>query len=204
MNNILVRIARIGFIGWIIFELLNWIGVLNFTLDFTWIGLVITAVFVWVAIELISHHLKKATGEGLPWSIYFISLFGITWDALGDVVHWYAQFVWYDQAAHIIGGSALGIVAFITLWRLNQAKKIILPRWLLNTLSLTIANMVGVLYEVEEYTEDIISLSDRLGSGVDTVNDMLLNLVGALVFIFIADWYVHHIQRKKSSESISS
>lgn len=199
MNKILIWIARIGFLGWIIFELLNWIGVLDFTLDFTWVGLAITAVGVWIAIELISHHIKKATGSGLPWFVYVLSLFGTSWDALGDVVHWYTKFSWYDQAAHFIGGSALGIISFITLWKLYQAKKIILPRWLLNTLALTIANMVGVLYEIEEYTEDAINSSGRLGTGVDTVNDMLLNLVGALFLIFIADMYVHHLQRKRTS-----
>ena len=65
-NNVITNIIRIGFAAWIIFELLNWIGVLNFTLDFTWLGLVVTAVFVWTALEIVSHTTVFTTHTPVP------------------------------------------------------------------------------------------------------------------------------------------
>jgi hypothetical protein len=43
------------------------------------------------------------------------------------------------------------------------------------------ATMLATLYEVTEYTEDFITGSHRLGDGFDTVNDLVLGMVGGLL-----------------------
>jgi len=51
-------LALILFAGFIIFEFLNLSGVLNIPLDFSWLGLLVTAVAVWLIIELIGYLLR--------------------------------------------------------------------------------------------------------------------------------------------------
>ncbi|MBU0598518.1 hypothetical protein KKF61_06060 [Patescibacteria group bacterium] len=185
-NNAITNIIRAGFAGWIIFELLNWAGILDFTLDFTWLGLVVTAVFVWAALEIVSARLKKTTNRTLPWIVFFACFFSISFDALGDVAGWYSRFVWYDQVGHTLGGAMAALLMFFVLWRLNQAGRIKIGKKLLGFMAITGSAFFGVLYELEEYLEDVFTGGNRLGSGVDTANDMMWNTIGALIVVLIA------------------
>lgn len=201
MNKIFTNIIRIGFGGWIVFELLNWLNILHFELDFTWLGLVLTSSFVWVTMEVISAKLKKNTGKGLPWYVFGIGLLGISFDALGDVAHWYSQFDWYDQIGHFNGGAMTTLVFFFVLYRMVQADKIRLGPKLLGFLALCGGTLLGVLYEMEEYIEDVVTGGNRLGDGVDTANDLLLNTLGALFIVLIAVKIVkRHTERSEDEE----
>lgn len=194
MNTLLTNLGRLGFLGWIVFELLNWQGVLHFTLDFTWGGLVLTASVVWIVLEIISGRLKKATGQPLPWFVLLAAVLSVSVDALGDLRHWYSGYAWYDQLAHAIGGGVAGIMVFTSIWQLVQAGKVLIPKWLTGVFGLSIAVMLGAFYELEEYLEDVITGSHRLGDGFDTANDILMNTIGAIVFILVA----YFLSRKSS------
>ncbi len=200
-HNKVITVIRCGFAGWIIFELLNWLTILHFTLDFSWLGLVLTATFVWVSIELISKNLRKKTGSGFPWVVYLVSFAGTSWDALGDVGHLYSRFSWYDQAAHFAGGASLGLIFFMYLWRLHSSRIITLTPGLMGFLAWSAANIIGVFYELEEYTESVLVHNNRLGDAFDTPNDLMWNIIGSLIVIVIASRYVRRLQvfAKKSS-----
>lgn len=197
MNKILTNVMRLGFGGWIAFELLNWLGVLDFTLDFTWLGLVLTGGFVWVSIEIVSAKLKKSTGQGLPWYVFAIALLGISWDAMGDVSHWYVKFEWYDQVAHANGGAMSTLIFFFVFYRMLQAGKIKVGPKLLGFMAFCGGTLLGVLYELEEYIEDVITGGNRLGTGVDTANDMLWNAIGGLLVVYIA---IKFIKKRKAPD----
>lgn len=186
MNKIPTNIIRIGFGGWIVFELLNWLNIFHFELDFSWLGLVLTSSFVWISLEIVSAKLKKNTGKGLPWYAFGIGLLGISFDALGDVAHWYSQFEWYDQVGHFNGGAMTTLVFFFVFYRMVQADKIRIGPKLLGFMAFCGGTLLGVLYELEEYIEDIFTGGNRLGTGVDTANDMLWNAIGGLIVVFIA------------------
>lgn len=186
-------IVRILFAGWLLFEFLNWINVLHFELDFSWLGLLLTAGFVWFGMEIVSFQLEKRTGQGLSSPVFFLGLVGISWDAIGDVSRFYSKFGWYDNAAHVIGGALATLVIFSIFDRLNKAKIIQLESTLLDFVSLAIASFLGLLYEIEEFLEEIWFGHDRLGDAYDTVMDLLLNIVGGLIILAVLFFF-----RKKS------
>ncbi|MFA5135409.1 MAG: hypothetical protein WC505_06525 [Patescibacteria group bacterium] len=185
-NKVLTNAMRLGFAGWISFELLNYAGVLDFTLDFTWLGLFVTAFFVWLAVEFVSYRVKKSTGNPLPWFVFAGALFSVSFDALGDTMHWYNKFDWYDQAGHLCGTAMAALLSFNALWLLKKSGKIALSPWLVGLFAFTIASTLGVFYELEEYIEDLITGGNRFGDGPDTGNDMLLNTIGAFSTVIIA------------------
>lgn len=188
-GRIIVWFSRLGFAGWLVFEFLNWVGVLHVPLSFTWLGLMFTVLFVWVAVELISRWLGHRTGSGLSAGIYVVAFAGISMDALGDVMLWYITFDWYDQIAHALaGGVGAGLVSFNVLWRFHQAGHVQLSPSLSAFFAWTIANLTGAFYEIEEYLEDVITGGNRLGDGPDTANDLMLNLIGSAVALFIASF----------------
>ena len=194
-DKIMKWILRCGFTGWLIFEFLNLIKVLDFTLDFSWLGIMLTASFIWGAIEITSYRINKSTGQPFPWLVYLIGLIGTTWDALGDVAHFYSRYEWYDQVAHALGAAAAALVIFFALWRLKEAGKLVIGDKLLATFSFCSAAFLSVLYEVEEYLEDVFFHTNRLGNGVDTANDLLWNTVGSIIIVFTALYIMKRLKK---------
>jgi len=197
ISKICLNLVRLGFLAWIVFELLNWAEILHFTLDFTWLGLVLTSGFVWGVLEIVSARLKKSTGKPLPWFVFLLALVAVSFDAMGDVAHWYSTYEWYDQVGHVLGGSMAALVAFFVFWHLKEAGNISIGKKLAGFMALTTSAFLGVLYELEEYLEDVFTGGNRLGSGVDTANDMMWNTVGGLVVVILL---VVFIRKKRDLE----
>ncbi len=152
----------------ILFELLNLAGILKFTLDFSWLGLLATSVGSLIVIEVLAL-------SPLP---YFLAAIGLWLDALGDVAHLYGRFGWYDQFMHLVGG---GIVMAASLSLLKKhGQKYALPLVLTIFLALGFVALFGDLYEIEEYLEDRLyhGRQVRLGDGPDTADDLMWNLAG--------------------------
>jgi uncharacterized membrane protein YjdF len=57
--------------------------------------------------------------------------------------------------------------------------------------------LFAVLYEMQEYLEDVFSGSHRLGDGPDTANDLLLNLIGGLVTVLLVTGFRYYRSRNK-------
>ncbi|MFA5052236.1 MAG: hypothetical protein WC544_04255 [Patescibacteria group bacterium] len=169
------------------FEILNWIGVLHFTLAFTWFGLVFTMSMVWALVEFMSWRVRKTTGEPLPWFVYLGALFSSSVDAMGDIKHWYVTYSWYDQVAHSTGGGMAALLIFYTLWRSRNAGRMFMGKYMTGFMTVAFTMALGSCYELEEYLEDVIRgvVGVRLGDGPDTTNDMLMNMIGALIVVAI-------------------
>lgn len=184
-------IARFGIAALVGFEGLNWAGVLGFTLDFSWLGLIVTAVAVFVLLEGSSFFLRRTTDHGLHPLVYLAGVASLSVDALGDIAHWYGRFGWYDQLAHFQGGVVAAAISYNILWQLERAGRIRLGAAGRTVTVVAFTAFLGVLYEMEEYFEDLWywGRQVRLGDGPDTVNDIIFNIVGALaVLVVVAAW----------------
>ena len=158
----------------IIFEALNLAGILNFTLDFSWLGLLITSVGILLILEILCALFP------LPALPYLLASISHGLDVLGDVARLYGKFPFYDQLMHLVGGGvvmATALAIFSTLRR-----KIYLPLFLVLFLSLSFVTLFGDLYEIEEYLEDRFyhERQVRLGDGPDTADDLMWNLMGGI------------------------
>lgn len=165
----------------LVFEVLNWVGVLDYTLDFTWLGLVITLVPVWIFLEYLNSYFKKRFNSQLPGILFFIAAAGLYFDAMGDTFNLYSTYNWYDQVGHFIGGTAVSIVVLTTVLK----KKINLSNFSQGLVVVSIATFLLVLYEMEEYLEDVFFSTNRLGPGADTANDLFLGLTAAILVTLV-------------------
>jgi len=205
MNKILINLSRLLLAGIIIYELLNQFKILHQPLTFTWIGLAITAIFVWIILETASLYTRKKCGRPIPGLAMMAAVGVVYFDALGDIFHLYANYGWYDQLAHFLGGAAVGGIIFSIVRSLLDCQHIRLGAFGAGFFSWTTAAFFSVLYELEEYFEDYFAgriaagYTLRLGDGPDTANDLFLDLVGSLLIIVIASviYYVYH--RKHSA-----
>lgn len=179
MQNALKNIARLSTAGLIIFELLNWVKILHYSLDFTWFGLIITGVIAWAIIECLNYYFIRKTGYGWPGAVMLIAGLALYIDAMGDILRFYSTYSWYDQIAHLVNSMAVAVAVLIIL--IKQKKDF--GRFGIGVFLIAITALFGVLYELEEYLEDYFTGSNRLGPGTDTANDLLWNLLGGLTVL---------------------
>jgi hypothetical protein len=195
----LLYLGRILFAGLFIFEFLNWVGLLHFSLEFTWLGLLLTSGAVWLACEMITkefhHNELPPRSQGLAFMGAAIPIYA---DALGDINRWYGAISHYDKYLHFLGGAAAAGLVLLVIYTYAKRKKAsftISENWVA-WISFLIATALGVLYEFEEYLEDYFTGSHRSGGGPDTAGDLLFDTFGAILVI-VTVWLVWKAKKKK-------
>jgi hypothetical protein len=205
-NQILIQISRILYLGLAAFELLNFFKILNFTLDFSWLGLVITSLGIWIIAEMINLIIQRKHIRDFRFGLaMLIGAIPLYLDALGDILHFYSRFAWYDQIAHLSGGLVAALGIWIIIASFNQYKLFKLGNLATIIFSTATTTMLLVFYELEEYLEDYFTKSQRLGDGFDTANDLLLGFLGALLTATIFELaFKNYFFKKPSSKTPDS
>lgn len=174
--------ARVGFAALFVVEVLGAANVLPITPEFTWKGMLLQLVVIWATFEFVRWLVDR---HSLDMSVGFVGqlvLLQTVADAVGDMAHLYARFIWYDQILHMIGGFLAAVVATGLLRAVHEKRDHkLFPRAEVLVGGFSIAVVCTVLYEAEEYLEDLLTGSHRLGDGFDTANDLVLGLFGALL-----------------------
>jgi uncharacterized membrane protein YjdF len=120
-------------------------------------------------------------------------------DATGDYLHFYSTWQYYDTVLHFLGSSGAALLIYMIYFNyypfLQQHYR------LLALLTITTTICVGVLYELEEYLEDVFTGSHRLGDGFDTANDLLMNSWGAIIALALLSTYQHHAKKTQLGSS---
>lgn len=200
---LVINFARLLFIGLIIFEILNFLRILEFNTQFTWLGLVITSIFVLTLLEITAYKYRKKKGHYLHWSIWIITTLALALDAFGDFFHLYAKISWWDQTVHYLVSVIMAFTLFAVInafWIDKFRYSLLLKEGRLKlALFLATASTIslGALYEVEEYLEDVFFHTNRLGPGTDTANDLTLNILGALTTVIIVSVYYLVTRKRK-------
>lgn len=194
------RIASVIFLGLFLFELANLLGILTFNVEYTWRGRVFSTAFVFCEAALLDWILQKYAHIRLHGMVWFAVIVLILVDFFGDVSNLYARWSWYDQVAHFLGGPIL-VGTFVCVYEdLAPILKWNHPRYVTTGMAYGTSLLFAVLYEMQEYIEDIIFHSNRLGDGVDTANDLLMNLIGGLVTIAGIWFYRTSIQPSRNKK----
>ncbi|MFA6306776.1 MAG: hypothetical protein WCV70_03990 [Patescibacteria group bacterium] len=198
-----INFARFLFAGLIIFEILNFLKILQFNTQFTWLGLVITAIFCFALLEITASRYRQKKGHYLHWSVWIIVTIALGLDAAGDFFHLYGNIIWWDQAVHYSVSAIINFTLFaiINAFWIDKFEFCLLFKQgrlkLALFLSTTSTIGLGALYEVEEYLEDIFFHTNRLGPGADTANDLTMNILGALTTVVIVYIYCLITHKRK-------
>lgn len=157
----------------IIFEFLNWVGYINLSLDYSWLGLIGLALVLLIILEVV----------GFPWYVWSAVLAGVIIDAASDIFHLYGAFTWWDRMVHFSGGALAGVVVLHMLFRLRAKGFLHFDNKLLIPMLVTTVSFLGFLYEGWELVIDTWYFGGRhaLGPAGDTVDDQFLNITGALI-----------------------
>ncbi len=109
---------------------------------------------------------------------------------LGDIIGFYYKFWWWDILLHGISGLALGILGFMIVYALYVEEKIKAMPFMVALLSFCFAVTLGTIWEIYELAIDqILGLTTQMGL-LDTMIDLILDSLGAIVASVSGYFYV--------------
>ena len=121
-------------------------------------------------------------------------------EILGEVNHYYVKIPGWDTMLHTMNGFLCATVGFSLVYLLNRgSKNVNLSPFYLTLVAFCFSMTSGVLWEFFEFAMDQIFYLD-IGI-IDTMKDLLVNLVGAIVFSFIGYFTLRTSKASKVAES---
>lgn len=123
---------------------------------------------------------------------------------LGEIHDFYHRFWWWDVVLHTSAGFLMGILGFLLIYILNESRNIhvhVTPGFIA-FFAFMFAVAIGALWEIYEFAMDQFfgtnmqkpMLDDPSGL-TDTMWDMIVNAVGAIIISGIGYWY---LKRKRN------
>lgn len=160
---------------------------------------------------------SKRTKIFIPSSIQIIILLFVFASMYLGVVHnFFYCFWWWDIMLHSISAFVLGYIGFLLIYALNRDENIHfkLSPFFMALFTFCFALTVGILWEIFEFQidsilgvnmqrarnlEQVFGVFDTRLGVTDTMRDLMVNTVGALIVSIIGNYYS---KRKESSISL--
>lgn len=178
MEFILIRTI---FLSLISFDFLNSIKVFHFPLEIPWPVLFLTSLFGWFLWE---KFYKKRFDFPLIMGSFFV--FHLSADTLGNVLHFYKKFNWYDKLTHFSGGATLGIFSILILTHLNKKNQWRLGSKALIIFAVSLSLLFGVFWEFWEYfAYSVLNYKSVITGLTDTVHDLLFDFLGTTFAVLV-------------------
>lgn len=117
----------------------------------------------------------------------FASLF------LGEIRSYYTRFWWWDLVLHTASGILMGLAGFMLVYILNRERgsQLVLSPVFVGLFSFTFAMTIGTIWEIFEFAMDnFFGLNMQKSGLVDTMWDLIVNTIGALVISIAGYYYV--------------
>lgn len=106
----------------------------------------------------------------------FLSIF------LGEAFDFYELVWWWDLVLHGSSAVGFGLIGFLFVFMLFDGDRFAAPPSALGLIAFCVAITVGALWEVFEYSMDLLFGMNMQKSGVtDVMTDLILNAVGAAI-----------------------
>jgi hypothetical protein len=156
------------------------------------LGFVTSLMFL---ISISPHYFKAMHDVHLPpVFIYGAICFIFSSIMLGQFGGMYDRFHWYDAFLHFLSALVLGMVGFLIIYVFYSVNKLKLPLFIVVLFSFSFAASIGVVWEIIEYFIDMtLGTNMQVSSLDDTMIDLIVNSLGALIAAVIGYLYVSKI-----------
>ncbi len=112
---------------------------------------------------------------------------------LGEIRSYYMKYWWWDLFLHTFSGSIIGAIGFTLVNILNKNEKVAikLSPVFVSIFSFCFSMAIGALWEIYEFIMDFLFGLNMQKSGlVDTMTDLIVDAIGALVFSVLGYFYL--------------
>ncbi|HNU36289.1 MAG TPA: hypothetical protein PKJ15_06790, partial [Methanomassiliicoccales archaeon] len=99
----------------------------------------------------------------------------------GLVMGLYDTTWWWDEITHAISSSMVSMIAALGMFLFDtHSVKIKVPRWAYPMMIITFAIFIGMIWEIAEFTGDLLADTGMQYSVRDTLQDGYVDLLGGL------------------------
>ena len=111
--------------------------------------------------------------------------------ALGEVSDFYERFWWWDLMLHGMSAVVTGLAGFLMVYVFYMTNRVRIAPVYVAIISFGFAMTLGVIWEIFEFVVDWTMELDLQKSGlVDTMTDLMINALGALIAAITGYRYV--------------
>tara|TARA_Y100000310_G_scaffold94651_1_gene92406 strand:- start:249 stop:1307 length:1059 start_codon:yes stop_codon:yes gene_type:complete len=121
---------------------------------------------------------------------------------LGDVRGVFAGFWWWDVLLNFAAAIALSIVGLTILYVLYKDKKITANPFIIAFLTFSFSLAMGTVWEVIEFALDTFMNTTLQESAIDTMQDLVVNMLGALLVSLAGYSFIKDGRMKVVSEFV--
>jgi len=157
-------------------------------------------------LTLVPYVAERLLRISLPVGIKSLIPFALFVHAAGGIMRWYWELsgFYYDKIAHIVAGFALGLVifaSFLTFMQYTDYGRDMQRRSVLVWTAL-ITFMFGLFWEFEEMSIDSVMLTTYSGGVYDSIGDMIGNIVGIILCLYVAKRWMDSVPPEKSISTL--
>jgi hypothetical protein len=111
----------------------------------------------------------------------------------GGINRWYWKFApYYDKLAHVVAALALGLVVLSFFLIISSRRLSVRPCWIIAWI-LILVILMGALWEIGEYSIDILVRSSYNNGVMDSILDTISNLIGLGIAVWYSWWIMKGI-----------
>ena len=125
--------------------------------------------------------LERARAFKMPLFMHLWAAIAVGRHTFGLVMGLYDTTWWWDEITHAISSSMVSMIAALGLYLFDShSVKIKVPRWAYPMMILTFALFIGMVWEIAEFTGDMLADTGMQYSVRDTLHDSYVDLLGGL------------------------
>ena len=111
--------------------------------------------------------------------------------ALGEVSDFYSRFWWWDLMLHSLSSLTIGIMGFLAIYVFHMTNRVQIAPIYIASMTFCLTVTMGTLWELFEFSMDwFFQLTMQKSGLIDTMTDLMVNLIGALVAAVLGYLYV--------------
>jgi hypothetical protein len=160
-------------------------------LEMDWRGLLMAMQVL--VFSLVPTLLKKYYGIRTPHALQAggaIFLFATIF--LGEEANFYERFWWWDLLFHTLAGLAFGLIGYMILVLTYRKQAVRLAPLFTAIFAVSFSLTISVLWEILEFAVDQLLNTNMQPSATDTMLDLIVGLIGALVSALSGYRYVQY------------
>ncbi len=152
------------------------------------------AVFFSLLPAMVQHNYKVT----VPWFFEFIIAFLLFMHLIGLYFEFYALFWWWDKMAHFAGSAVIASLGFYGVLAMQMAGKIHVNVRMMALFAFVLAVAIGAVWEIGEYSSDIILGTHNQAGNTDTMIDLINDTLAAAVISIAGSWYARRFARNST------
>ena len=150
--------------------------------DWTWIFGCLIAIII----TMIPSILKRNYKVTLPWVLDFMITATLFVHVAGGILNFYHSIPLYDKFAHFISSVLIAFLAFVVIYILDEHwEGLHMDKYAMAFFVVMTTMAMGVIWEFNEWTTDLIFGTNEQWGLQDTMTDLLIDTTGGIIIAIV-------------------